>query len=211
MPLFAVERDLRQVSPEQFRSNLPGLVTACAWMQSVGKKVRYISTAVFPADARGLCLFGAEEPRWIHEVNEAARIPYSRIFAVLDLTPIGVRRDLSRGRWPTRVETVATPSRATPSNGGPPSRTSPRVSEDLTRWSDEARELMKVLGSWLEEAGRLQAEVWALEQENEALRAESEDLAAALRTIASQTARTVDELLSRLHGRRGAPGDLAER
>ena len=61
MPLFAVERDLSQVSPEHFRSNLPGLVAACVRLQSVGKKVRYISTAVFPAEARGLCLFGAEE------------------------------------------------------------------------------------------------------------------------------------------------------
>ena len=66
--------------------------------------MRYISTTVFPTDARGLCLFGAEEPRWIREVNEAARIPYSRIFAVLDVTLIGVRRDLSRGRWPQPVK-----------------------------------------------------------------------------------------------------------
>ena len=210
MPLFAVERGLSQVSPEEFRSNLPGLVRACARMQSVGKKVRYISTAVFPTDARGLCLFGAEEPRWIREANEAARVPYSRIFVVLDLTPTGVRPDLSRGRWPQPVETVAVPVPATPSNGGPPSRPAP-LSEDLARWSDEARQLMKVLGGWLEEAGRLQAAVWALERENEALRAESENVSAALRTIAGQTARTVDELLSRLPGRRGVSGDLAER
>ena len=79
MPLFAVERDLSQVPPEHFRSNLPGLVTACARLQGLGKKVRYISSAVFPAEARGLCLFGAEQPQWIHEANEAARLPYSRI------------------------------------------------------------------------------------------------------------------------------------
>ncbi|MGH7384951.1 MAG: nickel-binding protein, partial [Candidatus Rokuibacteriota bacterium] len=114
MPLFAVERDLSQVPPEHFRSNLPGLVTACARLQALGKKVRYISSAVFPGEARGLCLFGAEEPKWIHEVNEAARLPYSRIFAVLDLTPTGVRRDLSRGRWPARVEAATEPRRQAP-------------------------------------------------------------------------------------------------
>jgi predicted nucleic acid-binding Zn-ribbon protein len=84
---------------------------------------------------------------------------------------------------------------------------------------------MQVLGGWLEEAGHLQAEVGTLEreraaaadevcrleQENAALRAERDDLSEALQKIADQTARTVDELLRRIHGRRGAPGDLAER
>jgi hypothetical protein len=218
MPLFAVERDLSQVPPEDFRSNLPGLVAACARLQVLGKKVRYISSAVFPAEARGLCLFGAEEPHWIQEANDAARIPYSRIYAVLDLTPTGVRRDLSRGRWPTRVDPVSSTSpRPAPLNGGPPLR----VSEDLARWSDEARQLVQVMGGWLEEAARLQAavgalegeratladEVCRLERENEALRAERAELSEAVRTIADHTARTVDELLQRLHGRGERHGD----
>jgi hypothetical protein len=226
MPLFAVERDLSQMAPEQFRSNLQNLIAACARLQGLGKKVRYISTAVFPAEARGLCLFGAEEPQWIQEVNEAARIPYSRIYAVLDLTPTGVRRDLSRGRWPLRAEAAApTPSREGTLNGGPPARGAARLTAEVARWSEEARQLIQVLGGWLEDAGRLQAEVGTLEreravitdelsrleQENAGLRAECDDLSGALQKIAGETARTVDELLRRIHGRRGAPGDLAER
>ncbi len=222
MPLFAVERDLSQVPPEHFRSNLQGLVAACARLQALGKKVRYISSAVFPAEARGLCLFGAEEPQWIREANEAARIPYARIYAVLDLTPTGVRRDLSRGRWPARLDAAAAaPARTPTANDGPPSR----VADEITRWSEEVRQLMQVLGGWLEDAGRLQAEVGALEgeramlsdevqrleRENEGLRAERDDLSAAIQTIAGETARTVDELLHRIAGRREAPGDLAER
>jgi glutamate 5-kinase len=95
MPLFAVERDLSQMPPERFRTELKSLVSACARLKGAGKQVRYISSAVFPAEARGLCLFGAEQPQWIHEANAAAGLPYSRIFAVLDLTPSGVRRDLA--------------------------------------------------------------------------------------------------------------------
>ena len=224
MPLFAVERDLSQVSPEHFRSNLPGLLTACVRLQSLGRKVRYISTAVFPAEARGLCLFGAEELRWVHEVNEAARVPYSRIYAVLDLTPTGVRRDLSRGRWPARLEGAPVSSPAT-TNGGPPPGPATRVAEGLTRWSAEARQLLHALGGLLDEAEHRQAEVGALERdrttladevrrlrgENEALQAEREDLSRALHAIVGQTARAADEILSRIGGRRGAPGDLAER
>src|SRR5258706_14237263 len=113
MPLFAVERDLSQGPPEHFRSNLPGLVTACAQLQGVGKKVRYISSAVFPAEARGLCLFGAEQAQWIQEANEAARLPYSRTVAVRDFTPTGFPPDLSSARSPAPAEAT----RARPTHG----------------------------------------------------------------------------------------------
>lgn len=215
MPLFAVERDLSQVPPEHFRSNLPGLVTACARLQGLGKKVRYISSAVFPAEARGLCLFGAEQPQWIHEANEAARLPYSRIYAVLDLTPTGVRRDVSRGRWPTRVEPAAAALAHKGTNGGPPTGPPARVADQMSRWSDEAHELMQVLGGWLEDAGRLQVDVSALEtegaalaeevrrlrEENDGLRGERDELSGALQALATQATRAADAVLHRISGR----------
>ena len=214
MPLFAVERDLSQVPPEHFRSNLPGLVTACARLQGLGKKVRYISSAVFPAEARGLCLFGAEQSQWIHEANEAARLPYSRIYAVLDLTPTGVRRDLSRGRWPTRGEPpVALVHKGT--NGGPPTGATTRVADQTARWADETHDLMQVLGGWLEDAGRLHADVSNLETErnalaeevrrlredNEGLRGERDSLSDALQALAAQATRAADAALHRISGR----------
>jgi len=218
MPLFAVERDLSHVPPERFRTELKGLVSACARLKGVGKRVRYISSAVFPGEARGLCLFGAEQPQWIREVNEAAGLPYSRIFAVLDLTPSGVRRDLSCGRRPAEATTDG--ARARPTAGAPG-----QVSDEIVRWSDEGRQLLQTLGGWLEEAGAihdeaealereraaLAEEVRRLEQDNEELRGQRDELHEALQTIASQMTRTADEVLYRLEARRGAPGDLASR
>ena len=220
MPLFAVERDLSHVPPERFRTELKGLVSACARLKGVGKRVRYISSAVFPSEARGLCLFGAEQPQWIREVNEAAGLPYSRIFAVLDLTPTGVRRDLSCGRRP--AETTSAEGRDR--RGGTAVDPS-QVSDDIVRWSDEGRQLLQTLGGWLEEAGAihdeaealereraaLAEEVRRLEQDNDALRAQRDELHEALQTIVGQTTRTADEILYRLEARRGAPGDLASR
>ena len=220
MPLFAVERDLSQVPPERLRSELKGLVSACARLKGVGKRVRYISSAVFPTEARGLCLFGAEQPQWIREVNEAAGLPYSRIFAVLDLTPTGVRRDLSCGRRPAE----ATPEGARARNGGTAGRPG-QVSDEIVRWSDEGHQLLQTLGGWLEEAGAIHADAEALEREratlaeelhrlerdNDALRAQRDELQEALQTIGSQMTRTADEILYRLEARRGAPGDLASR
>ena len=219
MPLFAVERDLSQIPPERFRTELKGLVGACARLKGSGKRVRYISSAVFPAEARGLCLFGAEQPQWVHEANQAAGLPYSRIFAVLDLTPIGVRRDLSCGRRPAEEPTVGAHARGSvPGSPGP-------VSEEITRWSDEGRHLLQTLGGWLEAAGSIHAEAEALErdravladelrrfeEDNEALRAQRDELHEAVQTIASQMTRAADELLYRFGTQRGAPTDLAPR
>lgn len=219
MPLFAVERDLSQMPPERFRTELKGLVSACARLKAAGKQVRYISSAVFPTEARGLCLFGAEQPQWIREANEAAGLPYSRIFAVLDLTPSGVRRDLSCGRRPAEGT-----SRAAAAKGGTPGTAGP-VSEEIVRWSDEGRQLLQTLGGWLEAAGSLHDEAEALEREraalaaevrrlgedNDALRSQRDELHEAVQTLASQMTRTADEILYRFGTRRGAPGDLAPR
>ena len=222
MPLFAVERDLSQVPPERFRSELKGLVAACVRLKNAGKRVRYISSAVFPAEARGICLFGAEQPQWIQEANEAAGLPYTRIFAMLDLTPSGVRRELSCGRRPADGE----PGRE---NGaaGPPAR----LSEEVARWSDEGRQLLQVLGGWLDNAGvihdsaemlereraalaedvrRLEEEARSLEEDADSLRAQRDELQEALQTLATQMNRTADEIIYRF-GARSAPGDLASR
>ena len=234
MPLFAVERDLSQVPPDRFRSDLRGLVKACERLQSLGKKVRYISSAVFPVEARGLCLFGAEEPQWIREVNEAARLPYLRIFAVLDLTPVGVRRELSCGRRPPQPIAAPLPVREPPGDHGPhngggalnggPAASPSRVTDDLARWSDEGRQLLHVLGGWLEEAGHIQAQADVVEgerdrladevrryrDENAELRAQREELQQTLQTLAGRMAQAADEILNQF-GRRRTPGDLAER
>lgn len=222
MPLFAVERDLSQVPPERFRSELKGLVAACVRLKSAGKQVRYISSAVFPAEARGICLFGAEQPEWIQEANEAAGLPYTRIFAMLDLTPSGVRRELSCGRRPAESEI---------GRDGGAARRPVRVSEEMARWSDEGRQLLQVLGGWLETAGtiqdgaealeqertsltedvrRLEEEVRRLERDAHGLRAERDELHEALQGLASQMTRTADEILYRF-GARSGPGDLASR
>jgi hypothetical protein len=213
MPLFAVERDLSQMPPERFRVELQGLVAACGRLQALGKKVRYISSAVFPTEARALCLFGAEESQWIREANDAARLPYSGIFAVLDLTPSGVSRDLSRGR------------RARPSDAEPDGVTGPRPSDEIARWSGEGQQLLAALSGWLDDAGRLQQQVSALEsaraaigeellrakEDNANLRLQREELREALHTLAGHMTRTADEILDRFGGHREAPGDLAPR
>jgi hypothetical protein len=226
MPLFAVERDLSQVAPDRFRSDLRDLVKACERLQGLGKKVRYISSAVFPSEARGLCLFGAEEPQWIRDVNDAARLPYLRIFAVLDLTPVGVRREVSIGRR-TPQPVIATvhegnghrefQNGCATLNGAP---AGPSVSASLARWSNDGRQLLDALGGWLEDAVAVQVRAEAVQSErdqladdiqkvraeNEELRAERDQLQQTLQTLAGHMTHAADAILSRLR-RRETPGD----
>ncbi|HEU4438214.1 MAG TPA: hypothetical protein VFT36_03140 [Methylomirabilota bacterium] len=223
MPLFAVERDLSQVPPDRFRSDLRDLVKACERLRAAGKRVRYISSAVFPSEARGLCLFGAEEPQLIRDVNEAARLPYLRIFAVLDLTPAGVRRELSVGRRSPQPVTATAAVRGasghreivngrTAPNGG--SAAAP-LGDVLAHWSDEGRQLLDALGGWLEEAAQVQGQaeclqgerdrlvdhVCRLREENDALRAERDELEQALQTLAGRMTHAADAILGHLRRR----------
>ena len=40
-----------------------------------------------PGGARCMCLFEADNQEAVRELNEAAKIPYSRIVEAMDLTP----------------------------------------------------------------------------------------------------------------------------
>jgi hypothetical protein len=52
-----------------------------------GKNVRYIRTTFVPNEAHCMCLFEAENADLVREVNETAKIPFTRIVEALDLTP----------------------------------------------------------------------------------------------------------------------------
>jgi len=102
MGLYMVERDLRSLPYEQLRVALQRVSAACTRLKLQGKKVRYISSVVFPTEGRGLCLFGAEDPAWVKEANDAAGLPCSRTLPVLDLTPHLLRREIWGQRTPSR-------------------------------------------------------------------------------------------------------------
>lgn len=56
-------------------------------MTAQGKKVRYIRSMFVPEEAHCMCLFEAANPQHVHELNETAKIPFTRIVEAKDLTP----------------------------------------------------------------------------------------------------------------------------
>lgn len=49
--------------------------------------MRYLRSMFIPGEARCICLFEADDEAVVVAVNEAARLPFTRIVAALDLTP----------------------------------------------------------------------------------------------------------------------------
>ncbi len=49
--------------------------------------MRYIRSSWVPSEAHVMCLFEANNPQSVRDVNEAAGIPFTRIVEAMDLTP----------------------------------------------------------------------------------------------------------------------------
>jgi muconolactone delta-isomerase len=88
MAVYMVDRDLPRITPEGLAA-LQGAEIATARQLSVaGRPVRYLRSLFIPGEARCLCLFEASDEATIAELNESAGLPFTRIVAALDLTPM---------------------------------------------------------------------------------------------------------------------------
>ena len=87
MPVYMVERDLKGVTMEQLGAAQKAAIETGKRMSTAGKPVRYIRSTFVPGEARCMCLFEAPNAAHVKELNETAKIPFSRIVEALDLTP----------------------------------------------------------------------------------------------------------------------------
>ena len=198
MALFVVERDLSGVPPERLRLDQRDIASACLQLKAEGKRIRYISSAVMPADGRAVDLFGADSAELIKEAHVSAAVAYSRIAEVLDLTPGYLPRGTSRSRHSLQR------------GGGPPlealqpRRVAPAMTEsgssDLVRWLSDGQRFFGLCLETLEEIRGLQTRKHTLEGENETLREEVSRIRQRLHALEADRAELV-----------GAFGDLATR
>jgi hypothetical protein len=87
MPVYLVERSLPGIEMEQLAAAQKAAIETSRVFTAEGKEVRYIRTTFVPGEAHCLCLFEAASAELVQEVNEAAKIPFTRIVEALDLTP----------------------------------------------------------------------------------------------------------------------------
>ena len=87
MAVYMVERELPGVTMDQLADAQRAAIETGKEFTSEGKNVRYIRTTFVPNESRCMCLFEADNADLVKEVNDAAKIPYTRVIEALDLTP----------------------------------------------------------------------------------------------------------------------------
>lgn len=206
MALFVVERDLTNVSPEQFRLDQRDVASACIQLKALGKSVRYISSAVVPGDGRAMELFGADSAELINEAHVSARVQYIRVVEILDLTPSFVRRETSRSRHSLRRVGAGTEA-AQPKGSAPIMSANP----ELARWLADGQRFFGMCLDTIDQLERLQARNHTLEGENgmlreevarlrqrmDVLQADRTEMVAAFNDLAGHVTQVVDHILQK--------------
>jgi hypothetical protein len=87
MPVFMVERDLKGITRPDLAAAQQAAIAQGKQMTAAGTPVRYIRSTFAPEDGRCFCLFEGASAADVKKLNDAAKIPYSRVVDALDLTP----------------------------------------------------------------------------------------------------------------------------
>ena len=87
MSLFVVKRDLPGIRPEALLSAGMRAKTCCSEMTSEGQPVRWVRSFFLPESAQTHCYFEAPSKSAVEEANTRARIPFTLIAEVVEMTP----------------------------------------------------------------------------------------------------------------------------
>lgn len=209
MALYVVERDLSNIRPEQLRLDQRDIASVCIQLKARGKHIRYISSAVVPADGRALDLFGADNAELVKEAHASAGVNYSRIVEILDLTPSFVHRNTSRSRRSLQRSIGASADAGTVKGTG--HTMTANSAAELARWLADGQRLFGVCLETLENLERLQSRNQTLESENEmfreevarlrqkvdVLQADRSEMVAAFNDLAGHVTQVVDHILQK--------------
>jgi muconolactone delta-isomerase len=87
MPVYLVDRNLPGVTVDQLAAAQKAAIETSRKFSAQGKPVRYIRSTFVPGESHCMCLFEASNADLVKQVNETAKIPFTRITEAMDLTP----------------------------------------------------------------------------------------------------------------------------
>ena len=87
MPVYMVDRNLPGITMQQLAAAQKAAIETGKRLTSAGKSVRYIRSTFLPQESRCMCLFEAPNSDLVKQLNDEAKIPYTRIVEAADLTP----------------------------------------------------------------------------------------------------------------------------
>jgi len=87
MAVYMVDRSLPGITMEQLAAAQKAAIETGKRLTAAGKRVRYIRSTFVPSEAHCMCLFEASNPELVKQLNDEAKIPYTRVVEADDLTP----------------------------------------------------------------------------------------------------------------------------
>ena len=87
MVVYLVESVIPGVTIDQLTTALQAVVETCQRFTARGEYVRYIRSTYIPGESRCLSLLEAPTMATVEEVNEVAKLPYTRVVEAIDLRP----------------------------------------------------------------------------------------------------------------------------
>ena len=87
MAVYMVESVIPGVTVEQLTRLLQAVVETCQRFTERGEYVRYIRCTYLPGESRCLSLLEAPNMAIVEEVNEVAKLPYTRVVEAITLPP----------------------------------------------------------------------------------------------------------------------------
>lgn len=87
MAVYMVDRSLPGITMDQLAAAQKAAIETGERFTAAGKPVRYIRSTFVPSESRCMCLFEARNPEVVKELNDQAKIPYTRVVEASDLTP----------------------------------------------------------------------------------------------------------------------------
>ena len=87
MGIYLVDRDLPGITYAGLEALQRAEHSASQQITAAGQSIRYLRSVFIVGEARCLCLFEAVDEGTVEALNEAARLPFTRIVAALDLSP----------------------------------------------------------------------------------------------------------------------------
>ena len=87
MTVYMVERNLKGIAMSDLAAAQKAAIGTANAYTAKGTPMRYIRSTFAPEDGRCMCLFEARSAEDVRRLNDEAKLPYSRVVEVLDLTP----------------------------------------------------------------------------------------------------------------------------
>ena len=87
MAVYMVDRSLPGITMEQLAAAQKKAIETGKRLTTEGKPVRYIRSTYVPSESRCMCLFEASSPELVKQLNDEAKIPYTRVVEAADLSP----------------------------------------------------------------------------------------------------------------------------